>query len=143
VILLGEVRDAATMEVALQAAETGHLVFSSIHTPDVPRTIGRLLSMSASPQETRDRLSECLQGVVAQRLVRRREGPGLVLVSEVLIVTGTVRTSIKRPEQNPSLRELMEKGVTPYGMQTFQMAIERLVAEGVVDQELVKATAGF
>lgn len=143
VILVGEIRDSATMEVALQAAETGHLVFSSVHTPDVPRTVGRLLSMSPVPQETRERLSECLQGIVAQRLVRRRDGAGLALVSEVLIATGTVRTAIKRPDQNPSLRELMEKGVTPYGMQTFAMALERLVAEGALDAEHAKAAGGF
>jgi twitching motility protein PilT len=143
VILLGEIRDAATMEVALQAAETGHLVFSSVHTPDVPRTVGRLLAMSPAPQETRERLSECLQGIVAQRLVRRRDEAGLVLVSEVLVATGTVRTAIKRPDQNPSLRELMEKGVTPYGMQTFPMALEKLVAEGALDAETAKSAGGF
>ncbi|MDI3286283.1 PilT/PilU family type 4a pilus ATPase [Polyangium sp. 15x6] len=143
VLLVGEIRDAATMEVVLQAAETGHLVLSSLHTPDVGRTVGRLLSMSSTPQETRDRLSECLQGIVAQRLLPRREGGGLVLASEVLVATGTVRAAIKHPEGNPSLRELMEKGVTPYGMQTFAMHIERLVAEGLVDADVARAATQF
>nr|WP_240806938.1 ATPase, T2SS/T4P/T4SS family [Polyangium spumosum] len=85
VLLVGEIRDAATMEVVLQAAEAGHLVLSSLPTPDVGRTIGRLLSMSPQPEETRERLRACLRGIVAQRLSPRPEGGGLVLVSEVLV----------------------------------------------------------
>jgi len=143
VLLVGEIRDGATMEVVLQAAETGHLVLSSVHTPDVARTVGRLLSLSSEPRETRERLSECLQGIVAQRLLPRRDGHGQVLTTELLVATGTVRGAIKRPDQNPSLRELMEKGVTPYGMQTFAMHVERLAAEGIVDADVARSAMTF
>ncbi|TKC97266.1 type IV pilus twitching motility protein PilT [Polyangium fumosum] len=139
VLLVGEIRDAATLEAVLQAAETGHLVLSSLPTPDVGRTVRRLLAMGPTPEETRERLSACLQGIVAQRLLPRREGGGLVLASEVLVATGAVRGAIERPEGNPSLRELMEKGVTPSGMQTFAMHVERLVAEGLVHADVARA----
>ena len=80
-------------------------------------------------------LADCLQGVVAQRLVPR-VGGGLALAQEILVVTGTVREALKRPDSNPPLKELMERGQTPYGMQTFQMAIRRLVKSGVVSKEV-------
>jgi twitching motility protein PilT len=143
VILVGEIRDVETMEIALQAAETGHLVLSTLHTPDVARTLNRLLTLSKNPADMRDRIADCLQGIVAQRLVPKRDGSGLVLAVEVLVVTGTVRESLKRPENNPSLKELMEKGVTPYGMQTFDMHLRQLAAQGVVAKEIAKSAATF
>jgi twitching motility protein PilT len=143
VILVGEIRDVETMEIALQAAETGHLVLSTLHTPDVARTLNRLLTLSKNPADMRDRIADCLQGIVAQRLVPKRDGSGLVLAVEVLVVTGTVRESLKRPENNPSLKELMEKGVTPYGMQTFDMHLRQLAAQGVVAKEIAKSASTF
>jgi len=143
VILVGEIRDPETMEIALQAAETGHLVVSTLHTPDVARTLNRLLTLSKNPADVRDRIADCLQGIVAQRLVPKRDGTGLVLAAEVLVVTGTVRESLKRPETNPSLKELMEKGVTPYGMQTFDMHLRQLAAAGTISKEIVKAAGTF
>ena len=135
VILVGEIRDTETMEIAVQAAETGHLVLSTMHTPDVSRSVNRIISLAENPLELRDRIGDCMQGVVAQRLVPQVEG-GLALAQEILVCTGTVREAIKRPENNPPLKELMEKGVTPYGMQTFQMSIRALVKEGIVDREV-------
>jgi twitching motility protein PilT len=144
VILLGEIRDSETMEIALMAAETGHLVLSTLHTPDVYRTVHRMLSLSTGdPKEVRERLADVLQGVVAQRLVPRTDGPGLVLVSEVLIVTGTVREALKRPENNPPLKELIEKGVHPYGMQTFEMHLRHLVSQGIVLADDARGATGF
>ncbi len=148
VILVGEIRDEITMDIALKAAETGHLVFSTLHTPDVSRTIGRILALAPKGQsntveEMRARLGDALQGVVAQRLLPRADGGGVVLASEVLVCTGTARASIKRPEGNPSLKEIMEKGVHPYGMQTFPMDIERLVARGLVDEATVSGMMTF
>src|SRR5882724_896971 len=139
VILLGEIRDSETMEIALMAAETGHLVLSTLHTPDVYRTVHRMLSLSTGdPKEVRERVADVLQGIVAQRLLPRRDGQGLVLASEVLIVTGTVREALKRPESNPPLKELIERGTHPYGMQTFEMHIKHLVAQGVVETEVAR-----
>ncbi len=139
-ILVGEIRDAATMEIALQAAETGHLVLSTLHTPDVSRTVGRILSLTAEqdPRELRERLSGNLKGVVAQRLLRTVEG-GLALACEVLVVTGTAQDAIRRPETSLPLKDIMERGQHPYGMQTFEMAVEQLVNNGRVDSTTAEA----
>ena len=143
VILVGEIRDPETMEIVLQAAETGHLVVLTVHTPDVARTINRLLSLSKGPGDVRERIADCLQGIIAQRLLSKRDGTGLCLAAEMLVVTGTVREALKRPESNPSLKELMEKGVSPYGMQTFEMHLKQLVVQGVIAKDVAKAAATF
>lgn len=148
VILVGEIRDELTMDIALKAAETGHLVLSTLHTPDVARTVGRMLALApkgqpGSADELRERIGDSLQGIIAQRLLPRKDGAGLVLAAEVLVATGTVREAVKRPEANPPLKELMEKGVHPYGMQTFEMHLKQLVQQGLLDKEVAKAAAGF
>lgn len=147
VILVGEIRDEITMDVALQAAETGHLVLSTLHTPDVARTMGRALALApkrpGSVDEMRERLADSLQGVVAQRLLPSADGEGLVLAAEVLVATGTVREAIRRPEHNPSLKELMEKGTHPYGMQTFEMHLRQLVGAGLITREVARGAATF
>ncbi len=148
VILVGEIRDEVTMDIALKAAETGHLVLSTLHTPDVARTFGRMLSLApkgqpGSADELRERIGDTLQGIVAQRLIPRADGAGLCLVAEVLVATGTVRESIKRPENNPSLKDLMEKGVHPYGMQTFEMHLKQLVQQGLLEKDVARQAAAF
>jgi twitching motility protein PilT len=145
VILVGEIRDELTMDIALKAAETGHLVLSTLHTPDVGRTVGRMMALAAEaqPDELRERIADSLQGIIAQRLLPRIDDTGLVLAAEVLVATGTVREAIKRPESNPALKELMEKGVHPYGMQTFDMHLRQLVQQGLLDKDVAKAAAGF
>ena len=141
VILVGEIRDGETMEIAVQAAETGHLVMSTMHTPDVSRSINRLLALATNPGELRQRIASCLQGVIAQRLVPNASG-GLSAALEILLATGTVREALRRPEQNPPLKELMERGVTPYGMQTFKMALKDLVDRGKIATEVARAFGG-
>jgi len=143
VILVGEIRDEETMEIALKAAETGHLVLSTLHTPDVAKTIGRILALCGSldPQETRERLSDALKGIVAQRLVPRADG-GMTAAVEVLVNTATARESIRRPEGNLPLKDVMERGVHPYGMQTFEMHLKELVRGGVITIEMARATLG-
>ncbi|HQY63931.1 MAG: PilT/PilU family type 4a pilus ATPase [Myxococcales bacterium] len=147
VILVGEIRDEVTMDVALQAAETGHLVMSTLHTPDVTRTMGRAVSLAprraGASEDMRERLASCLQGIVAQRLLPSKSGDGLVLLAEVLVASGTVREAIRRPDNNPSLRELMEKGAHPYGMQTFDMHARELVASGRISREAASEAAVF
>ena len=148
VILVGEIRDEITMDIALKAAETGHLVLSTLHTPDVGRTVGRMLALApkgqpGSADELRERIGDSLQGIIAQRLLPRKDGNGLVLAAEVLVATGTVREAIKRPENNPGMKELMEKGVHPYGMQTFEMHLKALVQQGLLDKEVARAAAGY
>jgi twitching motility protein PilT len=144
VIQVGEIRDAETMDIALKAAETGHLVLSTLHTPDVARTVHRVLALAeGDPNEIRERLAGALQGIVAQRLLPRASGQGRVLAAEVLIGTGSVRETIKRPEGNPPLKELMEQGGSLYGMQTFEMHVKELMREGLVDREVGRANIGF
>jgi twitching motility protein PilT len=144
VIQVGEIRDFDTMEIALKAAETGHLVLSTLHTPDVSRTMNRIISLAeGNAEELRERLGDALQGIIAQRLLPRADGNGMALVAEVLVASGSVRESIKRPLGNPSLKELMEGGEHPYGMQTFEKHVRQLVREGVVEREVARAALGF
>ena len=142
VILVGEIRDEETMDIGLKAAETGHLVLSTLHTPDVQRTIGRVLSLAKQDvQETRERFADNLKAIVAQRLIPAAEG-GLCLVAEILIVTGTARETLRKPEGNPSLKDIMERGTHPYQMQTFEMHLRQLVAAGRVTVEEAKHALG-
>jgi len=143
VIQLGEIRDSVTMEIALKAAETGHLVLSTLHTPDVARTVNRVVALSGGdPDDVRERLGDALQGVVAQRLLPRSDGQGMVLAAEVLVASGIVRESIKRPVGNPPLKDLMEGG-DMYGMQTFEMAVKSLLREGILDKDTARNAIGF
>jgi twitching motility protein PilT len=134
VVFVGEIRDDETMEIALRAAETGHLVLATLHTSDAARTISRMLAlMHGDPVENRFRIASCLRGIIAQRLLRRADGDGVVLAAEVIVASQSVRESIRRPDNNPSLKSLMEKGAHPYGMQTFQMAVAALHGQGAID----------
>ncbi len=138
VVLVGEIRDAETLETALQAAETGHLVLTTMHTPDVSLTVNRMMSLVTNPTDLRERLGDALQGIVAQRLVLKRDGSGLQLALEILIASGTAREAIRHPTQSPPLKEVMEKGVTPYGMQTFEMHLRQLAQAGIISKELAR-----
>lgn len=139
VIFVGEIRDGETMKIALEAAETGHLVLSTLHTPDVARTMNRVMSLMEDGGDVRERLGDALQGIVAQRLLPSAEGKGVCLAAEVLVATGSVRETIKRPQGNPPLKELMTGGADMYGMQTFEMAIRALAARRMVTPEVAKA----
>ncbi len=144
VILVGEVRDEETMDIALKAAETGHLVLSTLHTPDVARTVGRVVNLAggSDPKEIRERLADNLKGIVAQRLLPRADGKGRVVAVEILVMTGTARETIKSPEGNLPLKDVMERGVHPYGMQNFEMALKDLVKNGLLDVETARAALG-
>ena len=135
VIFVGEIRDEETMEIALRAAETGHLVLATLHTTDAIRTVNRMLAlMHGDASENRTRIASSLQGIIAQRLVQRADGDGVALAAEVLVASRAVRESIRRPDNNPPLKALMEKGAHPYGMQTFEIAAARLFERGIIDE---------
>jgi len=135
VIFVGEIRDEETMEIGLKAAETGHLVLATLHTTDAIRTVSRMLALMDGDQaENRFRIASCLQGIIAQRLLPRLDGSGVTLAAEVLVASQSVKEAIRRPESNPTLKSLMEKGTHPYGMETFQMAIVRLLERGLIDE---------
>src|SRR6266498_913910 len=121
IILVGEMRDAETMEVALHAAETGHLVLSTLHTLNATETVNRVISTFPPHQEDqiRNQLAAVIQGVVSQRLVVRADGKGRVPAVEVMIMTGLVRESIRDSTRTPDLPAVIAAGHAQYGMQTF------------------------
>jgi twitching motility protein PilT len=143
VIFVGEIRDEETMEIALKAGETGHLVLATLHTSDAVRTVNRMLAMMrGDANDNRVRIASSLQGVIAQRLLPRADGTGVVLAAEVLVASQSVKESIRRPENNPPLKSLMEKGTHPYGMETFQMSVSRLLEEGLIDEFTASEATG-
>jgi twitching motility protein PilT len=136
VIFVGEIRDPETVKAALQAAETGHLVISTLHTTDVPETINRIIDFFPPHQQKQIRVSIAgsLRGVVSQRLVPRKDGRGLVPAVEVMVMNGRVRDLILSDEQTHLLHDLIaESGF--YGMQTFDQALLELYRSGFVTLE--------
>ena len=143
VVLIGEMRDAETIDTAMKAAETGHLVIATLHTPDAITTVSRVVSMfPAEEQEVaRLRLAEALQAVVSQRLLPRADGHGRVAAVEILICTGTVRDLIRDAERLAALRDYIRDARDQYGMQTFDQHLMDLVAGDVVTYETALAAA--
>lgn len=134
VIMIGEIRDVETMEIALKAADTGHLVLSTLHTVDAAQTINRIISFFPphNHQEVRYLLASTLQGVISQRLIRSADGSKRVPAVEILVTTGTVRDCIINPEKTPLITQVMRDGVTTHSMQTFDQALMKLYQEGKV-----------
>jgi twitching motility protein PilT len=124
VILIGEMRDEETVRTALSAAETGHLVLSTVHTIDAAESVNRIIDFFPPHEQNQARamLAGTLKGVVSQRLVRTIDGNGRLAVCEILRMTGRARDMIMDPEQTPRLREVIEEGGY-YGMQTFDQAL--------------------
>jgi len=142
VILIGEMRDRETIEIALEAAETGQLVVSTFHAATAIGTLGHFVAMFGEEDEiVRKRISESLRAVISQKLVGRRDGEGRVPAVEILRVTAAVRESIQRDEPPSEIRRLMEEGEDQYGMQTFDRHLMRLVRNGTVAYETAKAVA--
>jgi twitching motility protein PilT len=137
IILVGEIRDLETMSTTLMAADTGHLVLSTLHTTDVVQTLQRIISFYPPHQHDELRLSMAsnLRAVISQRLIPRRDGAGRVPAIEVMTGTPTVREYIMNPEKTPLLRALIAEGMTQYGMQTFDQSIMGLLREGLVTEE--------
>jgi twitching motility protein PilT len=142
VIFVGEIRDAESALSAIQAAETGHLVISTLHTIDCMETINRVLDLFPPQQakEVRTSFAGALRGIVSQRLVPKADGKGRVPVIEVLVNTGRVFDRIVDPEQTDSVVDVMAEG-TYYGMQTFDQGLVQLVKEGLVSVEDARRTA--
>ncbi|MGA8222920.1 MAG: PilT/PilU family type 4a pilus ATPase [Candidatus Acidiferrales bacterium] len=138
VILVGEMRDKETIEVALEAAETGHLVFSTLHTTDASKTIERIIGVfPLSDQNTiRNRLGKTFRYIVSQRLIPRHDGTGRVAAFEILKSTMRTREYVERGEtEGKSLLDAMRDGETE-GMQYFDGEIEKLIRSGAVDIEV-------
>jgi twitching motility protein PilT len=137
VILVGEMRDRETMEVALEAAETGHLVLSTLHTIDAAKSVERIIGVFPKNEEQsiRTRLAQSFRFIVSQRLLPRADTSGRVAAIEVLKATSRTKEYIERGEsEGKSLMDAMAQGETE-GMQTFDGEIEKLVRKGVVSKE--------
>jgi twitching motility protein PilT len=136
VILIGEMRDEETVSTALSAAETGHLVLSTIHTVDAAESVNRIIDFFPieEQKQVRAMLAGTLKGVVSQRLVPRPDGHGRVATCEVLRMTGRVRDMIMNPDETGDLPKAIEEGAY-YGMQTFDQALLAHVQAGRVSME--------
>jgi twitching motility protein PilT len=137
VILVGEMRDRETIETALTAAETGHLVFSTLHTLDATETITRIVSSFPSHQQksVRIQLAGILKAVISMRLVRSAKGAGRVPAIEVLVSTAHIRDHIMNEEKTYMIREAIAAGTSQYGMQTFDQSLFHLVQSGLISLE--------
>jgi twitching motility protein PilT len=137
IILIGEIRDLETLDTALKAADTGHLVFSTLHTTDATQTINRVLSFYPPHQqaEVRFSLASALQAVVSLRLVPRADKPGRVPACEVLINTQTVRDQIRDMDKSLNIPDLIKEGTVQYGMQSFDQSLMHYYSQGIISYE--------
>ena len=144
VILVGEMRDLETISIAMAAAETGHLVFSTLHTNDAVDTVSRVISAYPPHQhkQARQQLATLLKAVISQRLVPKKDGNGRVPAVEVMISTARVRELILDEARASELRDAIGEGKNAYGMQTFDQSLRRLLNEGLITYEeaLLQAT---
>jgi twitching motility protein PilT len=144
VLLVGEMRDYETIETALLAAETGHLVFSTLHTLDATETVNRIISVFPPhhQKQIRIQLSQVLKSVISLRLVPRADGMGRVPAAEVLISTAYIRECIENKEKTKYIREQISLGTSQYGMQTFDQSLFQLYKSGLItlDEALKRAT---
>jgi twitching motility protein PilT len=143
VILVGEMRDLETIETAVLAAETGHLVMSTLHTLDARETITR--AISAFPEHQRDQirliLSSVIRGIISQRLVKRADGNGMVPAVEVLLSTALIRECIAIKEKTHELTDAIARGHATYGMQTFDQSLMSLFRSDLITYEEALAQA--
>jgi twitching motility protein PilT len=137
VVMIGEIRDLDTLEIALKAADTGHLVFSTLHTTDASQTINRVISFYPPHQqnEVRFALSSALQAIVSLRLVPRSDKPGRVPACEVLINTAAVRDQIRDMHKALNIPDLIREGTVQYGMQSFDQSLMQWYSQGVISYE--------
>jgi len=132
VIVVGEMRDLETISTALTAAETGHLVLATLHTPDAPQTISRIIDVFPphQQQQVKLQLSDCLQGVVSQLLLPHASGKGRVLATEIMVATSSIRNLI-REQQIEQIPTMMQTGLQ-YGMNTMDSCLKDLTQKGLI-----------
>jgi twitching motility protein PilT len=142
VILVGEMRDAESIDIALKAAETGHLVFSTVHTTDATKTIGRILGVfpAEEQEQVRQRLAQNLHSTISQRLLPRRDGSGMVVAQEIMLCTGSIREAISKPG-SMSIKDLIEKSRIQYKMQSFDQHLVDLMKSGLITKEVALSAA--
>jgi len=137
VILVGEMRDYETIETAMTAAETGHLVMSTLHTMDAPETVNRIISVFPPyhQRQVRIQLSSIIKGIVSQRLVPRSDGKGRVPAVEVLLGTARVKECIDDKDKTKQIRDAIAQGFVSYGMQTFDQSLMKLFTSKLITYE--------
>jgi len=137
VILVGEMSDLETIQTALLAAETGHLVLSTLHTTDATETVLRIISVFQPAEQKRVRLqlASTLKAVVCQRLVKKSDGVGRVPAVEVLVTTEYIRDCIVNPEKTRLIKDALAAGMSQYGMQTFDQSLYELHTHGLITLE--------
>ena len=137
VILIGEIRDRITLDTAMKAADTGHLVFSTLHTTDATQTISRIISFFPPHEHdaVRNLLSTALEAVISLRLVPRADGKGRVPACEVLINTAAVKDNIRDREKALNIPELIREGTVQYGMQSFDQSLMEWYRGGTISYE--------
>jgi twitching motility protein PilT len=136
VIVVGEMRDLETISTALTAAETGHLVLATLHTPDAPQTISRIIDVFPPHQQTQVKLqlADCLQGVVSQLLLPCASGTGRVLATEIMVATSSIRNLI-REQQIEQIPTMMQTGLQ-YGMNTMDKCLKDLIQKGLITLDI-------
>ncbi|MGC2329857.1 MAG: type IV pilus twitching motility protein PilT [Candidatus Acidiferrales bacterium] len=137
VVLVGEMRDLETISTALLAAETGHLVLSTLHTLDATETIQRIIAVFPPPEQKQIRLqlASTLKAVISQRLVRKGDGSGRVPACEVMIATGYIRDCVMNPDKTRMIRDAIAAGTSQYGMQTFDQSLFDLYSRNLITLE--------
>ena len=137
VILVGEMRDFETIQTALTAAETGHLVLSTLHTIDASETINRIISVFPPYQhkQVRMQLASVLRSIISMRLVPKIDGNGRVPAVEVLIATAMIKDCILDPEKSKMVPDVIAQGALHYGMQTFDQSLFNLFKGGLISYE--------
>ena len=142
-ILLGEMRDAETIEIALKAAETGHLVLSTVHTTDSVRTIGRLVG-SFPPEAqhgVRSRLADNLKAIISQRLLPHASGKGRVVAAEIMVTTMSISEFIKDADRTGEIKDYLEKNRDTLGTQSFDQHLADLYRNNQITLEVAKEAA--
>ena len=143
IILIGEIRDAESAQIALSAAETGHLVLSTLHTLDATETVNRMIDLFPPHEraQVRTMLAGTLKGIIGQRLIRTQGGKGRVPACEIMVTTGRIQDFILDQTQTGQIQEAISEGEY-YGMQTFDQALLKLVDEGRIEyEEALKAAS--
>jgi twitching motility protein PilT len=143
VIMIGELRDAETIDTAMKAAETGHLLMSTLHTPDATSTVLRIMAMFPPEEQevVRIRLAESLKAVISQRLLPKATGKGRAVAAEIMMVTPAIRDLILDGTRLGEIKDFIEQGKEQYGMQTFDQCLQDLVMKGDVTFETAKGAA--
>jgi twitching motility protein PilT len=143
VILVGEMRDAESVDIALKAAETGHMVYSTVHTTDAAKTIGRLLAVFPPVEQhaVRIRLADNLKATISQRILPLPDKKGRCVACEIMISTQTVQELIMDPERTSELKDTMEKGRQQYGMQSFDQHLTELYRNGTITLETARQSS--